>query len=129
MTNKADISLVVVTLLKPLVGNRVYRNVFPQAPAVPVWPAIRYSFPSVTPSQDLCGDGGEETSDYRLQIDVVMLESAGPTAFAALMAQVKAAMATLQPIYVFDNEFEEFDFETKTTRAAVDYLVYLSSPA
>ncbi|MDP9991966.1 hypothetical protein J2W28_000994 [Variovorax boronicumulans] len=126
---KQDIAAALVTALKPTVSNRVYRNVFPQAPSVPVWPSIRYTFASVAATQDICGDGGEETADYRVQIDLVDLESKGPTSFAALTALVKAALAPLQPIYVWDSEFEEFDLDTKTNRLAMDYLVFPSTPS
>lgn len=127
MSDKTTISSAVVTLLGPIVSSRVYRNVFPQPPASPVWPAIRYSFPSVTPYADMCGDGGEEVADFRLQLDVVILESKGPSAFLNLCAQVKSAMATLAPIYVWDGDFEEFDLDTKTNKMTIDYVVYLSS--
>lgn len=127
--NKHDIATALVTALKPLVANRVYRNVFPQAPSTPpTWPAIRYTFISVTAVQDICGDGGEEVADYRVQIDLVDLESKGPTSFANLSALVKAALAPLQPIYVWDSEFEEFDLDTKTNRLSMDYLVFPSTP-
>lgn len=127
--NKKDIATALVAALGPTVSNRVYRNVFPQAPSVPVWPSIRYTFISVAAIQDLCGDGGEETADYRVQIDLVDLESKGPTAFATLSATVKAALAPLQPIYVWDSESEDFDVETKTTRLSMDYLVFPSTPS
>jgi len=126
---KADIATALVAKLKPLVAGRVYRNVFPQAKALPVWPSIRYTFASTTPNQDICGDGGEETADYRVQIDVVMLESAGATAFATLCTAVKTAMQDFRPIWVWDSDFEDYDAETKTNRLSIDYMVYLSSPA
>jgi len=126
---KKDIAAALVTALAPVVANRVYRNVFPQAPSVPTWPAIRYTFASVSAVQDICGDGGEETADYRVQIDLVDLESKGPTSFANLSALVKAALAPLQPIYVWASEFEEFDLDTKTNRLSMDYLVFPSTPA
>jgi len=127
--NKKSIATALVTALAPVVASRVYRNVFPQPPAAPVWPAIRYTFASVSASQDICGDGGEETADYRVQIDLVDLESKGPTSFENISALVKAALAPLQPIYVWDSEFEEFDLDTKTNRLSMDYLVYPSTPS
>lgn len=127
--NKKDIATAIVAALAPVVSSRVYRNVFPQAPSVPVWPAIRYSFASVNATQDICGDGGEETADYRVQIDVVDLESKGPTSYSNLCASVKAALSPLQPIYCWDSEFEEFDIDTTTTRLSMDYLVYPSTPS
>lgn len=126
---KSDIAAALVTALRPTVSNRVYRNVFPQPPAAPVWPSIRYTFVSVASNQDICGDGGEETADYRVQIDVVDLESKGPTSFATLTDAVKSALAPLQPIYVHDSESENFDLDTKTTMLSMDYLIYPSSPA
>lgn len=126
--NKKSIATALVVALSPLVADRVYRNVFPQPPSAPVWPSIRYTFVSVTGTQDICGDGGEETADYRVQIDLVDLESKGPTSFANLSVLVKAALATLQPIYVWESEFEEFDLDTKTNRLAMDYLVFPSTP-
>lgn len=127
MTTKADIAIAIVNKLKPMVGGRVFRNVFPQVVAS-TWPAIRYTFVSTVPNVDVCGDGGEETADFRVQIDVVDLESKGPTAFSTLCSAVKAAMQDLRPIYVWDGEGEDFDAETKTNRLSVDYVVYLSSP-
>lgn len=127
--NKKDIAAALVAALNPLVDDRVYRNFFPQAPSTPNWPSIRYTFISVTAVQDICGDGGEETADYRVQIDLVDLESKGPTSFANLSALVKAALAPLQPIYVWNSEFEEFDLETKTNRLSMDYLVFPSTPS
>lgn len=130
MTTQAQVAASVVALLKPLVANRAYRLVFPQSPTVPVWPAIRYTFIDATnPSADITGEGDEETADYRLQIDVVDLESKGPTSFATLCAAVKAAMKTLAPTFEWDSQAEEFDAETKTTRLRIDYMIYLSTPA
>lgn len=126
---KADIATALVAKLKPLVSGRVYRRKFPQSPALPVWPSIRYTFVSTTPGQDLCGDGGEETADFRVQIDVVMLESAGETAFSNLCTAVKTAMQDFRPIWVWDSDFEDYDPDTKTNRLTADYMVYLSSPA
>ena len=129
MTTKAELAVALVAKLRPLVSGRVYRRVFPQSPSVPVWPSIRYTFASTTPNQDICGDGGEETADYRVQIDVVMLESAGETAFSNLCTAVKAAMQDFRPVWVWDSDFEDSEPETKTNRLTIDYMVYLSTPA
>ncbi|AMM23166.1 DUF3168 domain-containing protein [Variovorax sp. PAMC 28711] len=133
MTNKTDVALVIVNKLKALVTGgdgkaRIYRNTFPQLPALPVWPSIRYTFVSTSPNLDICGDGGPETADYRVQIDVVDLESKGPTAFATLGDSVRTAMRDLLPLYVWEGEFDDFDAETKTNRLSLDYVVYLSTP-
>ena len=67
MTIEADI----FTALGPLVSNRVYPVSFPLTGSLPVWPAIRYTFISITPTVTICGDGGDETADTRVQIDAV----------------------------------------------------------
>ena len=126
--NKAQLSAALVTALKPTVSNRVFRNVFPQPPAAPVWPAIRYTFVSVTANPDICGDGGEEVADYRVQLDLVRLESDGMPAFSTLTATVKAALIAANLPMQWDSEFEKYDAETKTTRLSMDYLVFPSTP-
>lgn len=127
MTTQMDLSLEIVGRLADLVENRVYYRVFPQNTKQPAWPSILYSFVSVTPNQDICGDGGEETADYRVQLDVVMEGKSGPTAFMTLCKQVKTAMAALKPVWVWDDQFEVFDEPTRTYRLSIDYLVFLSS--
>jgi hypothetical protein len=113
------------TALGSLVSNRVYPITFPLTGAVPVWPAIRYSFISVTPSITICGDGGDETADTRIQIDIVA------TTFSAvrtLRSQVMTAMLTFSPPAVFENSFSSYDEQTKTFREQVDFVTYASSP-
>lgn len=114
------------TALGPLVSNRVSPVTFPLTGAVPVWPAIRYSIISVTPSVTICGDGGDETADTRIQIDIVA------TTFSAartLRRQVMTAMQAFTPIAVFENSFSSYDAETKTFREQVDFVTYASTPA
>jgi hypothetical protein len=113
------------TALGSLVSNRVYPITFPLTGAVPVWPAIRYSFISVTPSITICGDGGDETADTRIQIDIVA------TTFSAvrtLRSQVMTAMLTFSPPAVFENSFSSYDEQTKTFREQIDFVIYASSP-
>jgi hypothetical protein len=113
------------TALGSLVSNRVYPITFPLTGAVPVWPAIRYSFISVTPSITICGDGGDETADTRIQIDIVA------TTFSAvrtLRSQVMTAMLTFSPPAVFENSFSSYDEQTKTFREQIDFVTYASSP-
>jgi hypothetical protein len=113
------------TTLAPLVSNRVYPVTFPLTGAVPVWPAIRYSIISVTPSVTICGDGGDETADTRIQLDIVAQTF---SAVRALRLQVMTAMLTFAPPAVFENSFSSYDAETKTFREQVDYVTYASSP-
>ncbi len=113
------------TALGPLVANRVYPVTFPLTGSPPVWPAIRYSFISVTPSITICGDGGDETADTRIQIDIVATTF---SAVRALRSQVMTAMLTFSPPAVFENSFSSYDPETKTFREQVDFVTYASSP-
>jgi hypothetical protein len=114
------------TTLGPLVSNRVTPDTFPATNGTPPpWPAIRYSFISHTPHVDQCGDGGDDTADQRIQLDVVH------TTFKALRTlrlQVMAAMETFVPPAVIDNSLHGYDETTKTYRATLDYLIYPSSP-
>lgn len=119
MSNETDLE----TLLKPLVGNRVSEDTFPQPPAVPTWPAIRYSF-STTNVVDLCGDGADDTAERHVQIDVVAGDRA---AVRALRLAVRAAMKNYSPPAICDNDFPLFDAETKTFRRVLLYTLHGSS--
>lgn len=127
MTTEGQLLTAVVAALRPLVSNRVYVRTFLQPSGLPTWPAIRLVVVSVTPYPDACGDGGDDGADFRLQVDLAHAAAAGETAFQALRAQVKTAMAGLGAEYVWDGEFNDFDEQTKTNRVALDYLVYLST--
>ena len=98
---------------------------FPLTGALPVWPAIRYTFISVTPSVTICGDGGDATADTRIQLDIVDTTF---TAARALRLQVMTAMQTFVPPAVFENSFSSYDEQTKTYREQLDYVTYASSP-
>lgn len=112
------------TALKSLVGNRVSPVTFPQPPAVPTWPAIRYTFISTVPIEDLCGDGDDETAEALVQLDLV-----APTfsAARALRLQVMSAMRTFDPPARLQNSAGEYDADTKTYREQLDYLFHPSS--
>lgn len=114
----------VMSALRPLVGNRVTTFVFPQGGK---WPAIRVSVISATPAPDLCGDGGDEGADFRLQLDVVTESGAGETAHGTLRAQVMAAMANIGPHVIWDGQFSGFDEPTRTFRTSLDYMIFLST--
>lgn len=103
-------------------------NQFAQPPAQPTWPAARVFVASVAPDVGLCGDGGEETADVRIQIDFAVEEGAGYAALKTLQAQVMADMTTFDPPAVWDNaQYEEPDTVTKVHRCILDYLIYPSS--
>lgn len=127
MTAQYDIALNLKAALNPLVSGRVYRLIFPQPPAQPVWPAIRYTFVSVDPESTWCGDGGEQTANYRLQLDIVDLESKGFTSFNSLCDAVKSAIQSSLPNYFWESQQEDFDKETKTLRMVLEYTIHLSS--
>jgi uncharacterized protein DUF3168 len=112
------------TALKSLVGNRVAPATFPQPPTVPVWPAIRYTFISNVPVLDICGDGDDETSEPRVQLDIVALTFKD---VRALRLQVMAAMRLFVPPAILENTLSEYDAETQTFREIMDYSFHGSS--
>jgi hypothetical protein len=112
------------TGLRTLVADRVYPLNFPQTPA-PVWPAIRYTFPSFRPATALCGDSGDKSATTRVQLDIV---AETYVAARALRLQVMAVMKVFEPPAVLDGGGEDPDLETKTYRIRLDYLIFASSP-
>lgn len=106
--------------LKSLVGNRVAPVEFPQPPARPTWPAIRYTIVSTTPIQDLCGDGDDDTSDHRVQLDVV---AEGFEAARLLRLQVMDAMRSFPVPARLENSISTKDATTKTYREILEYLI------
>lgn len=114
----------IYSALKSLVGNRVSPVTFPQPPAVPVWPAIRYTIISDVPFNDLCDDSDDETPEKRIQLDIV---ASTFTAVRALRLQVRAAMKMFDPPCLLENTSSEFDAETKTYREIMDYSFHASS--
>lgn len=111
--------------LRPLVNGRVYPSVFPQpVSGLPVWPAIRYSFVSTVPIEDLCGDGDDSTADVRVQIDVVALTY---SAMRALRLQVMEKMRYFFLPARLSLSMEDYDDATKTHRAILDYSLHGSS--
>lgn len=117
----------VIDAIKGRFSNRAYHNAFPQPPAAPVWPSARVTVVSVTPDADVCGDGGEETADVRVQIDIVVDASAGYSALKVLQADVMQDMSALDPPAIWDAVRFDFDAETTTHRCSLDYLIYPSS--
>jgi len=106
--------------LKSLVGNRVRPVIFPQPPAIPTWPAIRYTIIDSVPIVDICGDDDDQTAETRVQLDIVALTFA---AVRDLRLQVMAAMKTFDPPATLQLSSSEYDFETKTFREMLDYLL------
>lgn len=120
MTIEADVQ----TALQGFVDGRCYQDTFPQVPAIPVMPAIRFTVISVVPPVDICGDGGDETADVRVQIDIVAVSVA---VRRTVRAQVMAAMAVFTPPAIWDGEQRLYEPDTKAYRSSLDYLIYPSS--
>lgn len=113
------------TALQGLVSGRVHRSIFPQPPATPEWPAIRFTRVAGTPAPDICGGGTEDTDDVLMQIDIVALTFAQVD---ALTTQVVAAMLTYpHPNARVGRRDDPYDPDTKTERTSLDYLIQLSS--
>jgi hypothetical protein len=111
--------------LKGLVSNRVYPDTFPQPPAVPVWPSIRYTLIGGVIFEDSCGSGIEETDNSEFQIDIV---AATATQRATLRDQVRTALNGLSvPASLNLAPLHEYDAETKTYRAILRVTVHGSS--
>jgi hypothetical protein len=110
--------------LSSLVGGRVYPITFPQTSGTPGWPAIRYTFISITPDLVVCGDTGDIAADTRVQLDLV---ASTYVAARVLRLQVMAVMQTFLPPAIFETNFETWDAETKTFRASLDYVIQKSS--
>lgn len=109
--------------LEPLVAGRCYPLAFPQS-RTPIWPAIRYTLVAMTPGAALCGDGGEESAEHRVQLDLVTLTYDD---MRALGTAVFAVMRAIEPPAILQTYAEEVDPETGTFRSIVDYLLYPSS--
>lgn len=101
----------------------IYPTVFPQI-ATPVWPAVRYTFVSVVPNSDICGDGDDNTSDQRVQFDLVASTYDG---MRSLRLDVMAVFAMFYPPAQLELTQDEYDSETKTHRATLDYVFHGSS--
>jgi len=119
----------IFTTLGPLVASRCYPIVFPQKP-LPVWPAIRFTRVGGTIYPDACGAGDDSTDDQRFQVDIVAttLDELTDTV-TGLVPLARAAMALLTvPTVLQAPPAFEYDPETKTYRAVMDFICYGSSP-
>lgn len=108
-----------------LVGNRMSPTIFPQPPLVPTWPAIRFTFISTVPNEDLAGDGDDDTSDVRVQLDLV---AENWKQVRQLRLDVMTIMDTFDPPARLQLNSSEHDTETRTYREILEYHFYGSSP-
>lgn len=99
--------------------------IFPQpAKYNPLWPAIRYTFVSGVPITDICGDGGDDSEDVRVQLDIVALTR---SEVRTIRLKVRDLMQEFYPPATLDLEFDEYDIDTATYRWVMDYLIAPSS--
>lgn len=118
----------IVSALGPLVVSRVYARTFLQPDgSLPEWPAIRMSVISGDDQATVCGNGGDEATDYRIQIDVVDDRKKGEASFLSLVRQVKVALAAIDSTFVLAGQQDGFDEVTRTNRCSLDYMVYQSN--
>lgn len=85
---------------------------------------MRFTIISADPVVSLCGDGGPETADSRVQIDIVDKQY---KSVQTLKEQVISAMQLMTPPTIWESEFNDFDADTKTHRCVLDFVIYPSS--
>lgn len=113
----------VFSALASLVSNRVYPNVFPQTVTIP---AIRYQIIDQVPVSDLCGDGDEATDTPRVQIDAVEHTF---SAARELGRSIRAAMQSVDPPAMLEDQRTAYDADAKVHRVSMDYTFHGSSTA
>lgn len=109
--------------LNGYVGGRCYPDTFMQPDGgLPTWPAIRYSIVGGDTHADICGTGDGSTDTLLIQLDLVASTNA---ARETLTAQVRGAMAVFVTPTTLDTPPRmEYDAETKTYRASLDYRIH-----
>ena len=121
------IDAVIRAALKTEFDGRVYAGEFPQTVdgvGVSRLPAARFQIISATNPPDVCGTGGRDTDDTRVQIDVVASD------WATLQTKVDAVIAALtatDPPCVREGYFTTVDEATRVHRAVMDFVFYASS--
>lgn len=108
--------------LKSLVGNRVASK-FPQPPATPTWPAIRYTI-TRNAIVDVCGGGDDDTAEATVILEIVATTE---TACRSLRLQVLTAMESFNPPAVPGFSHGDDDPETKTWREIQEFSLHGSS--
>lgn len=104
-------------------GSRCYPDTFEQpSGGMPTWPAIRYQLIGGDTHADICGTGDGEQDTVLVQIDIVSTTHAERE---TLRTQVRVAMdAFPSPATLEGSPRNEFDAETKTYRASLDFLIH-----
>lgn len=107
------------------VGTRVFPTTFKQKDGgLPAWPSIMYWIVSAIPPEDVCGTGDGSTDDTRVQIEIVANTDRERT---LIVTAVRAAMQDLDPPASLDTYLEDYNDQTRTYRAIMDYIFYPSS--
>jgi hypothetical protein len=106
----------IVAALDPLVGGRCYAEVLPQSLAT--WPAIRYTLPSTTPENTICGSSDEDA--YRVQIDIYGVDFDVVTALRKpVFAAIEAAFDTAERVI----DVSDFEADGRLYRRMIEYTV------
>lgn len=117
------VSTDIYTALQSSVSGRCYPDTFMQPDGnLPVWPAIRYSIVGGEIATDICGTGDGTLDTQRVQIDVVGTTHASRETITGLVRAAMMNMAT--PTTLQSPPRNEYDGETKTFRAIMDYYVH-----
>lgn len=113
------------TLLGPLVAGRAFRDLFPQPPLLPVWPAIRFQLIDGRAEPTICGTDTEETDDSTYQVDIVA--ATGQQANQLARQVVEAMQNFPLPTVRTARRNDPYDAPTKTFRVSLDFLISPSS--
>lgn len=118
-----SVSTEIFTALQSAVSGRCYPDTFMQPDGnLPVWPAIRYSVVGGETHADICGTGDGSTDTVRVQIDIV---GATHASRETVLAAVRTAMQALPtPATLQSSPRNEYENETKTYRAILDYYIH-----
>lgn len=118
------VSTDIFNTLQALVSGRCYPDTFAQPSGnLPDWPAIRYTLIGGDTHPDICGTGDGSADTPLVQIDIVTATHAERE---TLRSQVRAAMAALvnPPCTLQGAPRNEYESDTKTYRASLDFLVH-----
>jgi Protein of unknown function (DUF3168) len=117
------VSTEIFTALQASVGGRCYPDTFMQPDGnLPIWPAIRYTVIGGETYGDICGTGDGSTDTARVQIDIVASTHANRE---TVLNSVRTAMMNMTtPTTLQSSPRNEYESETKTYRAVLDYYVH-----
>lgn len=105
-------------------AQRVHAVTFPQAPVIPLVPAMRFVTISTEPVEDICGTDGDATANTRTQVDILDKTFDGAR---VLRLQVIAALGAMTTPTRFVGGFDDYDADLKLYRCSLDFISYPSS--